>query len=100
MNSIKLSTRYRLYSFSDYRSMQAAVPYMQRVALAKNLQDVNEREVRRYLGRSHETGFYNYLEPLTSLGNGLSASQSFITALQQLYKHNGFSARYIIIERL
>ncbi|OKL39702.1 hypothetical protein [Pontibacter flavimaris] len=99
MNSIKLSSYYRLYAFSDYQSMKSALPYMQRVVLAKGLQDVGEAEARSFVGRVSGKGYKNYLEPLSSHRTKGSGIQSLITALQALYKSNGFSARYIVIER-
>ncbi|WP_299757995.1 hypothetical protein [uncultured Pontibacter sp.] len=99
MNSIKLSSYYRLYAFSDYQSMKAALPYMRRVVLAKNLQEVEEQEARNYVDRLGGQGYKNYLEPLSSHTSKGSGIQSLITALQVLYKSNGFSARYIVIER-
>ncbi|MCC9134858.1 hypothetical protein ACFSKU_19855 [Pontibacter silvestris] len=99
MNSIKLSSYYRLYAFSDYRSMKSALPYMRRVVLAKSLMEVEEAEVRSYVWRIKGQGYKNYLEPITNYNTKTTALKSFITALQELYKHNGYSARYIIIER-
>lgn len=99
MNSVKLSNYYRLYAFSDYQRMRAAVPYLQRVVLAKGLPEVQEWEVRKCLQRIEGKGYKNYLEPLGSNNFLYSASRSFITALQLLYKSNGYPARYIVIER-
>lgn len=99
MNSIKLSSYYRLYAFSDYRSMKTALPYMRRVVLAKGLKEVEESEIRSYMWRITGKGYKNYLEPLSSQHTRSSAIQSLITALQMLYKSNGYSARYIVIER-
>lgn len=99
MNSIKLSSYYRLYAFSDYRSMKAALPYMRRVVLAKGLVEVEEADIRGYMWRINGMGYKNYLEPLNSRNTRTSAIQSLITALQALYKSNGYSARYIVIER-
>ncbi|WP_266204576.1 hypothetical protein [Pontibacter kalidii] len=100
MNSIKLSSYYRLYAFSDYQSMKSALPYMRRVVLAKGLTEVGEAEARSYMGRISGRGYKNYLEPLSSHNNNKGTGiQSLITALQALYKQNGFSARYIVIER-
>lgn len=98
MNSIKLSDYYRLYAFSDYQSMKAALPYMRRVVLAKALAEVEETDVRGYVWRSG-SGFKNYLNPLNSQLTKSTAINSLITALQALYKNNGFSARYIVVER-
>ncbi|GAB3204322.1 hypothetical protein ABID22_003282 [Pontibacter aydingkolensis] len=99
MNSIDLSSYYRLYAFSDYRSMKVALPYMRRVVLAKGLSEVEEADVRRYVQRVEGSGYKNYLEPLNHLYARVSATSSFITALQLLYKSNGYSARYIVVER-
>lgn len=99
MNSIKLSSYYRLYAFSDYRSMKAALPYMRRVVLAKGLVEVEESEARSYVWRIRGQGYKNYLEPLGSQRTKGTGIQSLITALQVLYKSNGYSARYIVIER-
>jgi len=99
MNSIKLSNRYRLYAFPDYGSMRAALPYLQRVVLAKNLTEVEEQEVRGLVQRSSHNGYKNYLEPLGLQTTYTSAARSFITALQALYKSNGYAARYVVVER-
>ncbi len=80
--------------------MKSAMPYMQRVVLAKGLTEVQEEEARSYVGRINGKGYKNYLEPIYSLNARVSATQSLITALQVLYKSNGYSARYIIIERV
>jgi hypothetical protein len=99
MNSIKLKPYYHLYAFSDYRSMKSAMPYMRRVVLAKGLTDVEEAEARRIVARIPGSGFQNYLQPLGSQQTKRTGIASLITALQLLYKQNGFSARYIVIER-
>ncbi|WP_242917014.1 hypothetical protein [Pontibacter liquoris] len=99
MNTLKLSSYYRLSAFSDYRSMKAALPYMQRVVLAKELVEVQEEEARSFVGRISGKGYKNYLEPLHGHNTRFTAIQSLITALQVLYKSNGYSARYIVIER-
>ncbi|MBD1397098.1 hypothetical protein H9Q13_07965 [Pontibacter sp. JH31] len=99
MNFVRLNHRYRLYAFSDYRSMKSALPYMRQVTLAKNLQEVEEPEARRYVGRVDGKGFQNYLQPLGGQQTKTSGKASLITALQVLYKSNGFSARYIVVER-
>ncbi|MCJ8167308.1 hypothetical protein MKJ04_20880 [Pontibacter sp. E15-1] len=99
MNSIKLSAYHRLYAFSDYQSMKAALPYMRRVVLAKRLDEVEESEARRFVGRYQEGGYMNYLGRLTQQRAKRSGTDSLITALQELFKSNGYSARYIAIER-
>ncbi|MFD2247148.1 hypothetical protein [Pontibacter ruber] len=99
MNSVKLSAYHRLYAFPDYRNMKAALPYMQRVVLAKGLAEVEESEARSFMGRVNGKGYKNYLEPISGQNTKRSALQSLITALQVLYKSNGFSARYIVVER-
>ncbi|MFD3003576.1 hypothetical protein ACFS7Z_24680 [Pontibacter toksunensis] len=99
MNSIKLGSYYRLYTFSDYQTMKSALPYMRRVVLAKGLVEVTEPEARSYVGRIAGKGYYNYLKPLNSQNTRTSAMHSLISALQVLYKCNGYSARYIVIER-
>jgi len=99
MNTIKLSSYYRLYAFPDYGSMKAALPYMQRVVLAKGLKDVEEAEIRGYVWRIAGKGYKDYLEPLNSRNTRSSAVKSLVTALQALYKSNGYNARYIVIER-
>lgn len=98
MNAVELSSYYRLYAFSDYRSMKEALPYMRRVVLAKGLTEVEEADARRYVWRG-DGGYKNYLKPLTAQQARVSAIQSLITALQVLYKRNGYSARYIVVER-
>ncbi|WP_439881877.1 hypothetical protein ACSX1A_01700 [Pontibacter sp. MBLB2868] len=98
MNSIELSSYYRLYAFSDYQSMKSALPYMQRVVLAKGLTEIEEADARRFVWRSGN-GYKNYLNPFSAQNIRVSAIQSFITALQALYKSNGFSARYVVVER-
>ncbi|WP_162427226.1 hypothetical protein [Pontibacter pudoricolor] len=100
MNSIKLSAYYRLYAFPDYQSMQAGKRYLQRVVLAKALTEVQEKEVRTYLQRTNPGGYINYLQPLHTPPYYFSADRSFISALQLLYKSNGYSARYIVVERV
>lgn len=99
MNSFKLSSSYRLYAFSDYRTKKSALPYMRRVVLAKGLLEVQESEVRSYIGRIDGKGYKNYLEPLTNQNTRTSALKSLVTALQVLCKSNGYAARYIVIER-
>jgi hypothetical protein len=99
MNSIDLGTNYRLYAFSDYQSMKAALPYMRRVVLAKKLTDVEEAEARTFVRRSGSKGFKNYIQPITGYNTTTTAINSLITALQALYKLNGFSARFIVVER-
>ncbi len=100
MNSIKLSSWYRLYAFPNYQSMKTALPYMQRVVLAKGFAEVQEQEARSFVSRAAGQGYKNYLEPIQPQFKRISAIQSLITALQVLYKSNGYSARYIVIERL
>jgi hypothetical protein len=99
MNSIRLSYRYRLYAFSDYRSMKSALPYMRQVVLAKALTELEESEARRIVARIPEKGFQNYLQPIGGQQIKSSGIASLITALQLLYKQNGFSARYVVVER-
>jgi hypothetical protein len=99
MNSINLSSYYRLYAFSDYQSMKAALPYMRGVVLSKNLNEVDEAEARKVVERTKEQGYKNYLQPLNYRNYRVSAFDSLITALQLLYKSNGYSARYVVVER-
>jgi hypothetical protein len=99
VNSIKLSSYHRLYAFTDYRSMKSALPYMRQVVLAKALTDVEESEARRIVARIPEKGFQNYLQPISGQQAKSSGIASLITALQLLYKQNGFSARYVVVER-
>ena len=99
MNSINLSSYYRLYAFSDYQSMKSALPYMRSVVLAKSLSEVDSNDARRVVWRIQGQGYTNYLQPLSSDNSFLSAIESLITALQSLYKKNGFSAKYIVVER-
>ena len=99
MNFINLSTYYRLYAFSDYGSMKAALPYLRSAVLAKKLADIEEAEIRRYVIRVAQGSYKNYLEPINELYPKQSAAQSFISALQVLYKSNGYSARYVVVER-
>ncbi|GAB3830390.1 hypothetical protein [Pontibacter rugosus] len=99
MNSIKLSSYFRLYAFSDYQSMKLALPYMRQVVLAKQLKEVEEPEIRKYMWRVSGRGYKNYLEPIYTYNTKPSAIDSLITALQELYKRNGFSAKYIVVER-
>ncbi|WP_299988390.1 hypothetical protein [uncultured Pontibacter sp.] len=99
MNSVKLSSYCRLYAFSDYRSMKSALPYMRQVVLAKALTEVQESDARRIVMRLPGSGFQNYLRPLGGQQNKSTGIASLITALQLLYKQNGFSARYIVVER-
>ncbi len=76
------------------------MPYIRSVVLAKGLAEVQETEVRKYVGRINGQGYINYLEPNSYQHTLRSYRKSFITALQMLYKSNGFSARYVLIERL
>jgi hypothetical protein len=99
VNSIKLNSWYRLYAFSDYRSMKSALPYLRHVVLAKGLAEVEEADARRYVGRMNGKGFQNYLQPIGGQQTKSSGIASLVTALQVLYKQNGFSARYVIVER-
>ncbi|MCC9166276.1 hypothetical protein [Pontibacter harenae] len=99
MNSVKLQSYYRLYAFSDYQSMKAALPYMRNVVLAKAFVEVQEPEIRSYVWRMRGLGYRNYLEPVSHQNTLRSAIRSLITALQLLYKSNGYSAKYIVIER-
>jgi len=100
MNAVKLSPYYRLYAFPDYGSMQAALPYMRGVVMAKALAEVEAADARRYVWRSDGYGYRNYLNPIAHGEARLSVLRSLITALQLLYKSNGYSARYIVIERV
>lgn len=99
MNSVKLSAYSRLYAFSDYRSMKTALPYMRQVVLAKALTEVEEADARRVVMRVPGSGFQNYLQPLGGRQTKATGIASLITALQLLYKQNGFSAKYIVVER-
>jgi hypothetical protein len=99
VNSVRLSPRYRLYAFSDYRTMKSALPYMRQVVLAKALADVVESDARRIVTRLPDQGFQNYLRPISPLQHKRTGIASLITALQVLYKQNGYSARYILVER-
>ncbi|EJF10267.1 hypothetical protein [Pontibacter sp. BAB1700] len=99
MNSVKLSSYCRLYAFSDYRSMKSALPYMRQVILAKALTEVQESDARRIVMRLPGSGFQNYLRPLGGQQTKSTGIASLITALQLLYKQNGFSARYVVVER-
>jgi hypothetical protein len=99
VNSIKLNSWYRLYAFSDYRSMKTALPYMRQVVLARPLTEVEETDARKVVARVPGKGYLNYLQPLGSQQTKGTGIASLITALQQLYKQNGFSARYIVVER-
>ncbi|MEJ8755952.1 hypothetical protein WG947_03010 [Pontibacter sp. H259] len=100
MNSVKLSAYYRLYAFPDYQGMQSGRRYLQRVVLAKALAEVQENEVRTFLQRLNPGGYKNYLEPVHNPTTYFSADRSFISALQLLYKSNGYAARYIVVERV
>ncbi len=99
MNSIKLNNYFCLYAFSDYRSMKSALPYMRQVVLAKPLVEVTESDARRLVARVPGKGFLDYLQPIGATQHKGSGIASLITALQLLYKQNGFSARYIVVER-
>ena len=99
MNFIRLTSYHRLYAFSDYRSMKSALPYLQRVVLAKSLTDVEETDARRFVERIDGQGYRNYLAPISGRIARPAALQSLVTALQALYKSNGYAARYIVIER-
>lgn len=99
MNFIDLSNYHRLYAFSDYQSMKAALPYMRSVVLAKRLDEVEEAEARRVVIRKSGEGYRNYLAPLYHVAPRYAAIDSLISALQMLYKRNGYSARYVVVER-
>lgn len=78
--------------------MKAALPYLRRVVFAKALADIDEKDARRIVTRTPGKGFHNYLQPLGAQqfkGTGIA---SLITALQLLYKQNGYSAKYVAIE--
>jgi D-ribose pyranose/furanose isomerase RbsD len=97
LNYIDLSSTFRLYSFPDYMSMRDAKLFVKNVVLAKEFIRVKEIEAKNYV-RSISGGSYkNYLRHDTAelKATGL---ESIITALQALYKLNGYSAKYIIIE--
>ena len=72
---------------------------MRRVVLAKGLADIEEADARKIVIRIPGSGFQNYLQPLGNQQTKSSGIASLITALQLLYKQNGFSARYIVVER-
>lgn len=99
MNSIRLSSCYRLYAFSDYQSMKSALPYMWRVVVAKRFEEVEEAEAQHYVWRISGKGYKSYLEPISNQNTQRVAISSLITALQELYKRNGYSAKYVVIER-
>lgn len=99
MNAIDLSTYHRLYAFSDYQSMKAALPYMRNVMLAKRLDELEETDARKFVSRLSGSGYKNYLAPLYHVAPRYTATDSFISALQMLYKRNGYSAKYIVVER-
>lgn len=79
--------------------MKSALPYMRQVVLARPLTEVAEADARKVVGRVPGKGYLNYLQPLGSQQTTSTGISSLITALQQLYKQNGFSARYIVVER-
>ena len=72
---------------------------MRQVMLAKSLAEVEEADARRIVMRLPGSGFQNYLRPLGGQQTKATGIASLITALQLLYKQNGFSARYIVVER-
>lgn len=72
---------------------------MRQVVLAKALTDVEESDARRVVTRIPGKGFQNYLYPIGGQQIKSSGIASLITALQSLYKQNGFSVRYLIVER-
>ncbi len=78
--------------------MKSALPYMRHVLLAKSLLEIDDSDARRIVWRIKGQGYTNYLQPLSN-NYRLSAIESLITALQMLYKSNGFSAKYIVVER-
>ncbi|PKV63079.1 hypothetical protein BD749_2916 [Pontibacter ramchanderi] len=79
--------------------MKSALPYMRQVVLAKALSEVEESDARRVVMRLPGAGYQNYLRPLAGLQTKANAIASLITALQLLYKQNGYAARYIVVER-
>lgn len=72
---------------------------MRQVVLSKPLHEVTETEARRVVARIPGKGFQDYLQPIGPLQHKGSGIASLITALQLLYKQNGYSARYIVVER-
>lgn len=98
MNYIELSQRYRLYAFNDYWIMRKAYPEVKYVAFAKDLREIREIEAKHYVSEIGPGGGYqNYLrqDKADLKSTGL---ESLKTALQALYKLNGYSAKYILIE--
>ena len=99
MNHIDLTNRFRLYAFPDYWSMRAAKANVRQVILAKEFKEVKEIEAKHYVHGYGDYAYKNYMRE----GKGhlkQSGLQSLITALQALYKLNGYSAKYIIIAGL
>mgnify|MGYP005749952089 CR=1 FL=1 len=72
---------------------------MQRIVLAMPLGDISETVARRLVLRVPGEGYKNYLTPISGCRTKSTAIDSLITALQVLYKQNGYSAKYIVVAR-
>ncbi|WP_018478145.1 hypothetical protein [Pontibacter roseus] len=99
MNHIDLNNTYRLYAFPDYWSMRAARDKLRRVVMAKEFKEVKEIEAKHYVERYGDYAYKNYLRA-DKKNLKESGLKSLITALQALYKLNGYPANYIIIAGL
>lgn len=99
MNYIDLNSSFRVHGFADYWSMGEAKLKMSRIVIAKEFTQVREIEAKHYVTSVGDGEYKNYLRHNTTdlKGSGLA---SLKTALQVLYKLNGYSAKFIIIERL
>ena len=96
MNFIQLNSTYRVYAFEDYRTMKAALPLLRRTPIAKEFSRLREIEVKNFV-RYYTNGYQNYLRT-DSAELKSTALESLKTALQALYKLNGYSAKYVVIE--
>lgn len=106
MNSIRLNYQYRLYAFPDYWSMRKVRDILREefksVVLAKEFSEVKEIEARNYVEKFSNQTYTKYKNYLRAGREDLQPSSllSLKTALQALYKLNGYSAKFILIERV
>jgi hypothetical protein len=106
VNYIQLTHQYRLYAFPDYWSMRKVRDALQSeyktVVLAKEFSEVKSIEANHYLETFHSRDSNSYRNYLREGRQDLQPSGllSLKTALQVLYKHNEYSAKYILIERV
>lgn len=97
---IELTYQYRLYAFANYQDVATVRAQLPHVVLAKELSKVKPIGANHYVEHiGREGGYRNYLETNRNRNIKASPLASLITALQILYKVNGYSATYILIAR-